>query len=159
MSDADLARRIQRIEDIEAIRALKARYAAYCDTGYPPDDLASLFTEDAIWESDMFGRHEGRSGIRAFFTNAGRDIPFAMHYMTNPIITVDGDRGEGTWHLFQACTFAEGNTPIWGSGKYREQYVRTAEGWKFQHLVLTSCFWTPFERGWVKTRFVQDETR
>ena len=36
-----------------------------------------------------------------------------MHYMMDPIINVDGDEADGEWYLFQTCTFAEGNTPIW----------------------------------------------
>ena len=43
MSD-DLARRIDRLELIEAIQKLKHVYMNYCDLGYPPDKLGSLFT-------------------------------------------------------------------------------------------------------------------
>jgi ketosteroid isomerase-like protein len=156
LADHDLDVRIRRLEDIEAIRALKARYAYLCDTGYDPDKLAALFTEDGVWESDKFGRHVGRAAIREFFAGTSSSITFAMHYMTNPEIEVAGDDASGRWHLFQACTFAENNTPIWGSGRYFERYRRTDEGWRFRHLTLTSCFWTPFDRGWVLTRFVQD---
>ena len=79
-----------------------------------------------------------------------------MHYMMNPIIDVDDDRATGTWYLFQTCTFAEGNTPVWGAARYDEEYVREADGWKFQNLRLISSFWTPFEEGWVKRPLVQE---
>lgn len=53
MADKDLERRIDQLEAIEAIRRLKARYCVYVDQ---PNEEAwvSLFTEDAVWESDRF---------------------------------------------------------------------------------------------------------
>jgi hypothetical protein len=39
------------LEDAEAIRNLKARYAGLCDNQYDADGIASLFTEDAVWET------------------------------------------------------------------------------------------------------------
>jgi hypothetical protein len=46
-----IERRLQVLEDAEAIRNLKARYAALCDNQYDADGIASLFTEDAVWET------------------------------------------------------------------------------------------------------------
>jgi ketosteroid isomerase-like protein len=62
-----IERRLQVLEDAEAIRNLKARYAALCDNQYDADGIASLFTEDAVWESPALGRFEGRDAIRNFF--------------------------------------------------------------------------------------------
>ncbi len=158
MSRDELERRIQVLEDIEAIRKLKARYADACDRTYPPDELANLFAEDAVWDGGSFGRHEGREAIRQFFTRASSDIPFAMHYMINPIIAGDGDEARGKWHLFQACTFsAGGDTPIWGAARYDEIYRRIDGNWLFWRLNLISEFWTPFDQGWVARPFVQED--
>jgi uncharacterized protein (TIGR02246 family) len=153
---AQLEHRIGVLEDVEAIKRLKYRYADACDRGYDADTLAELFTEDAVWDGGLFGRHEGREAIRRFFQGVSSDIVFALHYMLNPVITVDGDRAEGTWYLFQTCTFAEGNTPIWGAARYEEEYRRVDGEWKFFRLKLISSFWTPFAEGWVKRPFVQD---
>jgi uncharacterized protein (TIGR02246 family) len=150
----DLARRIQTLEDIEAIRRLKARYADACDRNYDADTLASLFAEDAVWDGGTFGRYEGREAIRRFFQGVSSDIPFAMHYMVNPIIEVAGDTATGKWHLFQTCTFAEGNQAIFGAARYDEEYHRIDGEWLFWRLKLNSSFWTPYEEGWVKRPFV-----
>ena len=89
-----LAQRLQVLEDIEAIKKLKARYCAYCDDNYDADGLASLFTEDAIWDGgEILGRSEGREAIRAFFQGSSRRLTFAIHHVMNPIIDVDGDTG------------------------------------------------------------------
>jgi hypothetical protein len=50
-----MERRLQVLEDAEAIRNLKARYAALCDNRYDAEGIASLSTEDAVWESPRLG--------------------------------------------------------------------------------------------------------
>jgi ketosteroid isomerase-like protein len=156
MDLAGLERRLRVLEDIEAIKQLKYRYADACDRGYDADTLADLFTEDAIWEGDLFGRYEGRDAIREFFRGVSTDIPFARHYMMNPIISVNGDEAAGEWYLLQTCTFAEGNTPILGAARYADRYRRVNGAWKFHNLQLLSTFWTPYDEGWVKRPFVQE---
>ena len=104
----DLEARIQRLEDIESIRALKARYCMYCDDNYDVEGLASLFTEDAIWDGGIRGKAIGRDGIREFFQHAPERLPFAVHMVMNPLIEVNGDEATGVWYLFQACTYARG---------------------------------------------------
>ena len=86
-----IERRLHLLEDTEAIRNLKARYAALCDNQYDADGIASLFTEDAVWESPALGRFEGREAIRNFFTEASGIFSFAIHYSLNGHIEVDGD--------------------------------------------------------------------
>ena len=54
---------IDRLESIEAIKKLKHTYMAYCDQGYPPAKLGPLFTDDAVWTSEIFGHHAGRPAI------------------------------------------------------------------------------------------------
>ena len=153
MSLEDLEKRIKVLEDIEDIKRLKRRYCLYCDDNYDADALADLFTEDAVWDGGIRGKSEGREAIRSFFQKAPQRLPFAIHMVTNPIIEVDGDTGKGTWYLFQPCTFADGDRAVWGAARYDEEYVRVNGQWKFQNLTLTSHFWTPFDEGWVQTKF------
>ncbi len=153
MSLEDIAGRLRNLEDVEEIKRLKARYCAYCDDDYDADNIARLFVEDAVWDGGSFGRYEGRDEIREFFVNAPQMLPFAVHMVMNPIIEVNGDAATGIWYLFQACTFAEGHRAVWGSARYDEEYVRVDGAWRFKNLKLTSNFWTPFDEGWVKTKF------
>ena len=154
MSLEDIERRVKVLEDIEEIKKLKARYCAYCDDNYDADAIAGLFVEDAIWDGGIRGRADGREEIRNFFIRAPQRLPFAVHMVLNPIIEVSGDEAKGSWYLFQACTFAEGNQAVWGSARYDEEYVRVSGEWKFKNLKLTSFFWTPFDQGWVKNQFI-----
>ena len=58
-----LEERITRLEDIEAIKGLITTYAQGADRNNDPAILAPLYTEDAVWEAEGFGRHEGIEAI------------------------------------------------------------------------------------------------
>ena len=98
----ELRDRVRHLEDIEALRNLKAEYAAACDDNYDPDRLAALFVEDATWESQGLGRHEGREAIREFFRGISGHFVFALHYGLNPHIEVTGDTARGSVVLVHA---------------------------------------------------------
>ena len=156
MNSPSLEQRVQRIEDIEAIRELKMEYCRHCDNKYDPDPIAALFTEDAVWDGGgSFGKYEGRDAIRNFFRGVSGKLPFAMHYVTNSSIDVQGDQATGQWYLHCPVTFAEGNQAVWGAGFYEERYVKVAGKWRFKELKVISTFWTPFDKGWAKQRSME----
>ena len=120
MSTDSLAQRIQTLESIEAIKKLKAHYCALCDNHYDADGLATLFTEDAVWDGGGFGRHEGREAIRKFFESAPEIFPFAIHNVMNPIIEISEDNANAAtrqWYIFQACTLAKRDQAMWLAGR------------------------------------------
>lgn len=87
-----------------------------CDDQYDADGIASLFTENAVWESPGLGRFEGREAIRGFFRGASGIFSFAIHYSLNGHIQVDGDTARARWYLFMPCTLAAGNRAMWRAG-------------------------------------------
>ncbi len=142
--------RIRRLEDLEAIKALKHRYATYCDDGYPPDRLAPLFTEDAIWDGHALGRFEGREAIRAFFAGCSKTVTFAVHHVTNPVITVSGDIATGDWVLWQPIVFARGNRAAWLAARYHDRYLRVGDEWLFEHVDVEVRALSPYESGFAQ---------
>jgi ketosteroid isomerase-like protein len=148
-----LEKRVQALEDVNAIRNLKARYAAYCDDHYNADEIAALFTVDAVWDSQGLGRFEGREAIREFFRGASQIFTFAIHYSLNGQIEVQGDSARAQWYLFMPCTLGAGNRAMWRAGIDREEYVRVDGEWKFQRKTSAPLFHSPFEEGWARTRF------
>ncbi len=154
MNLEDLEQRLGALEDIEAIKKLKARYCAHCDNNYDADGIASLFTEDAVWDGGNFGKQEGREAIRTFFRGAPQIFPFAIHQVMNPIIEVKGEQATGSWYLFQPATLAEGDQAVWLAARYEEDYVKVGGEWKFKHLRVFPSFLTPYEQGWVKKKFI-----
>ena len=138
------------LADIEEIKQLKARYAAACDDDYDADVIADLFTEDAVWEGGMMGHAETREGIRTFFQNASKVVSFAVHGLGNPIIEIDGDTATGRWYLHQPMTLAGSESSYWFCAQYRDQYVRTPLGWRFQNVRVEARAFTPYEQGFGK---------
>lgn len=155
MTLEELAGRIQVLEDIEAVKKLKARYCNAADAG-DKDLFLGCFTSDATWDGgESFGRYEGRDAIRGLFESLPKVISFAVHYVMNPQIEVDGDRATGRWYLLEPCTMLEGGEQaVLGSAFYDEEYVKEGGEWKIATLKLTPAFWSPFDQGWVKHRFV-----
>jgi len=148
-----IERRLQALEDAEAIRNLKARYAALCDDQYDADGIASLFTEDAVWESPALGRFEGREAIRGFFRKASGIFSFAIHYSLNGHIEVDGDQARARWYLFMPGTVAADKQAVWRAGIDHETYARVDDVWMFRHKRSEPLMSVPFETGWANTRF------
>ena len=96
--------RLRALEDREELIKLKARYVNYNDGGWQgpthtdPDAVADLFVEDGIWDgSPNAGYAKGRAEIKALFEHF-RAVKFIVHYVTNPLIEVDGDTATGHWH-------------------------------------------------------------
>ncbi|HVA82201.1 MAG TPA: nuclear transport factor 2 family protein [Candidatus Binataceae bacterium] len=145
-----LEQRLRALEDLEQIKQLKARYCGYCDNNYDPEGIASLFTEDGVWDGEKLGKCAGRDAIIKFFRRAPEAFPFAIHYVMNPIIEVSGDTATGRWYLFQPCTRREGNQAMWLAGRYEDEYVRIGKEWKFKRLKFITAFLTPFNEGWAR---------
>lgn len=150
----DLERRVQVLEDIEAIRRLKTSHYRSVDT-QDVELFVSLFTNDAVWESGIFGGAEGIEGIRALALAIPQRLKFSMHYVTNASIEVNGDRATGDWYGLVACTMAATGEAAWGAAVVHEEYARVDGVWKIRRFTQEPQFWTPFDSGWVEERFVQ----
>ena len=140
---------VARFEDLEAIKALKIRYARYCDAGYDPEGIASLFVPDGVWDGgELFGRHEGVDAIREHFRSASSRIPWALHFTLSPEIELEGATGRnrrahGTWYLWQPCVLrsARGtDREAYLTGTYSDTYVKAEGIWRFE-TVLVKARW------------------
>ena len=134
MDLAELEQRIMRLEDIEEIKRLKATYCEICDDLHNPDRIASVFAEDAVWESPDFGRAQGHDEIRALFQQFRDMFVFSQHNIMNPIINVDGDRATGMWYIMGPWTYTEDEESKWLALRYDDDYVKVDGVWKYQHL-------------------------
>ena len=153
-----LEREVRRLADIEEIKKLKAEYCFHADDGYDADALADLYTEDAIWDGGkLFGKYQGREAIKRFTAGISRHIVFAVHAVLTPHLEVKGDTGKGTWYLIQAATMGKDSQAVWGMAKYTEKYARVDGRWKFKHIKVAFQFFTPYEKGWAKQRFLTQD--
>jgi len=141
---------VARLEAIEDIQQLKARYCVACDAPFDAEAIAQMFTEDGIWETaDGKVRCQGRDAIRAFFQPA--KPAFIAHLVTNPIITIDGDRARGNWWVTCPSTRVENGEKVayWILGYYDDVYVRRSGRWLFERVRTDIKFWAPHREGWV----------
>lgn len=151
--------RVRALEDAESIRRLKARYAELVDARYErggpkaPEELArlageiaSLFTEDAVWEGGALGTCRGRDAIRQRM--AEPTLLFSRHYFVNPQLEVAGDRATARWELLAPCTATDGR-PMWMAGVEDDEYARVGGAWLHARMKLAVHFFAPHERGWT----------
>jgi hypothetical protein len=156
---SDLEDRLSRLEDIEAIRQLKARYCLLADRGYDgagDDDraFAELFAEDGVFDASA-GPIVGRQAIEA---RCKKFHPFGFHLVMNPVIAVDGDTATASWSALVPSITVDG-AALLVAGRYEEELVRTADGWRYARVRFHAAFRAPHEDGWAKTRFLAEERR
>jgi len=153
--DEHLQETIRELEDVRDIFNLAAEYC-YAADSQNPEAYASVFAEDGILDvGPMGGQIEGRDAIRQFchetFPPA---VSFSIHYLHNPHIVVCGDTAKGRFYWEAPITWRPTNEAVWQAGSYDDQYVRTEEGWKIKKKLVTFYYATPFDKGWVKERFI-----
>ncbi len=120
----ELQNRIKVFEDQQAIRRCMNRYMQLCDgldADTPLDELASLFTRQAIWEGkgaryeNSFGGYRGRDEIRTMFsTYMKTPAHFALnvHFLTSEVIEIIENFGTGRWMMLQTSTFSDGKSHL-----------------------------------------------
>ncbi len=113
-----------------------------------------------MWDGgEMFGRHEGRDAVGAYFTAIQRDgLPFCLHGVLTPFVELRGaGRAFGRWYLSMPCTLRDAagrERAVWGGAWYEDDFVKVDGAWRVQEMRLTNHFWAPLDRGWVEERFV-----
>jgi hypothetical protein len=160
-SGEPIEERIARLEDVEAISNLKATYAYWCDHGYAPDRLAALFTEDAVWESNIFGPFEGRAAIRGYFADlAEGEIRWAHHCMIAPVIAIaeGGEAATGSWYLLDLATFANATEPptassVVATANYEDTFAKQDGEWRFSRIRATFHQISDLDQGWARQQF------
>jgi hypothetical protein len=128
---------VQELRDIEEIKQLRASYVRLVDT---KDWTAwgRLLADDFRLEGDA-GVHEGRDAVVAMVSGA-LAAGFTVHHCFTPEIAITGgDTATGTWAMEDVVRIAIDGTPIafHGYGHYRDEYIRTADGWRFKSSIET----------------------
>ncbi|MFA7440603.1 MAG: nuclear transport factor 2 family protein [Sphingomonadaceae bacterium] len=138
--------KLQRLQDIQDIKDLRSRYAYGANIiDSTPGDLkafAALFAHDGKFDVGM-GVATGPAEIEQMMSGITTQWKCAMHYMLNPVIDLDGDRGRGTYTGLFAFVSEDNPGPIWLSNIYHDTYVRTKEGWRFQSVSIRTAFADP----------------
>lgn len=142
LTDEELQKVRQMIE-IDEIKRTKLLYSHLMDT-VRIDDLAEIFTEDAICEFGAFGTWEGRETIRANYHEVEKDVPpfGAMHGTCDHLVELTGpDTARGRSYLFEPATSKSADeNPFIYLGVYDEEYRKVEGKWLIARCTL-QFFW------------------
>jgi len=136
----------ERMQIERACERLMIEYCHLVDHGEAAR-LADLFTEDGVWTSSE-GTSSGRDGLRKGF-QARPDMAGRMsrHVCTNALIDVlDRNSAKGVVYLTlyrHDGVPGRATSPIqtpFKIGEYRDEFKRTAAGWKFHRRELVVSF-------------------
>jgi hypothetical protein len=139
----DIEQRLARLENIEDIKQLIARYAKAADQNGDPLLMAACFTEDATWNCEGIGGWQGRDAVvQGLRETSTVKLPWALHYMTQPIIDVaeDGQTAAGEYYLWElAKVRPEGGgatEDTWIGGWYESEFRKESGVWLFNKIEL-----------------------
>ena len=126
---------VQSIADKLEIQEALARYARGVDT-HDWELWRSVFTEDAVVDYSQSGAICGkRDEVAEFLRDVYETIPWATHYITNVEIELDADRAKVRAMFFNPMLLPGMDSDSSTGGYYFHDFVRTATGWKSEHLV------------------------
>ena len=116
----------QRIADLVEIHELCARYMAFASQ-FVPDRWLEVFTADA--EYSAFGTAYPVERMPALLAAA----PRGQFIGNMPVVQFDGNRATGIQHY----VFIEQKTHAMRLAWYRDEYVRTSDGWRIRRRATT----------------------
>jgi CDGSH-type Zn-finger protein len=153
--------KLTHLQDVEEIERLIVRYARGCDRGNDPEAIAPLFTEDGTWECKGFGKYISRDKVaRGLHGIAGEKIWWSLHYMISPMVDIDetGEYAKVFWYLWESATVPNPDTdeaePHWIGGTYDVEVVKQQGKWYFKTMELKLNMVSPYQEGWVKSKFL-----
>ncbi|MGH7044257.1 MAG: nuclear transport factor 2 family protein [Acetobacteraceae bacterium] len=124
------------LEAKDEIRELMARYCQALDACRFAD-CAGLFAPDGEWMTD-YGSARGRGQIEALLRGVmpvKGEGPQRKHYITNIIITVEGDTAASASDYLIIREAGDTLIPVMG-GTYKDRFVRQAGRWWFHRKEL-----------------------
>lgn len=121
-----MSRDAQRVADLVEIHELCSRYMAYASQ-FVVDRWLELFTPDA--EYSAFGTAYTVDRMPQLLAAA----PRGQFIGNMPLVELDGDRATGIQHF----VFIDQQTHAMRLAWYRDEYVRTKDGWRIRRRATT----------------------
>jgi ketosteroid isomerase-like protein len=131
---------LQRLDRLESELAIQRLVHEYCHGADKRDRarFAAIWTDDAVWQVGEDQAFEGVEAICEAVAWQWRTFEQMYHWTSNLVVTVNGDHAAGETDVGVTIGFSDGRW-LRGGGIYRDQYLRTATGWRIsrreaQHL-------------------------
>ena len=136
-----LAARLEALESRAAIESLISGYANAFDL-MDSELLLTLWHDDAILDLPGFGGGTSPEEILAMAQRNWRRMPHMHHWMSNPMISIDG--GSATATVAADCLFHDVEQgPVQLSGLYHDRFERRDGHWRFTARRFELHFLTP----------------
>jgi hypothetical protein len=141
MTIEELEKRVQAMEDIEAIKRMHRDYV-FCLINHQWTDMVDCFTEDATMNIAENKPCKGKEEISHLLVDViAERVPWDEgHFVSQPVITVDGDKAKGHWILY--VLFFEPSMG-WRQARYDCEYRKVNGEWKFSSLVFKAPWPAP----------------
>ena len=128
----DIEARVRRLEDLLEIQQLFVDYGRHLDA-HDFDAYAALFAETGEVLLGPLGRAKGRAEIKALMQRVmGAMASSNYHLVTNPTITLDGDRAHSTVMWSVVDSGPAGAPTLTMLGRHVDVLVREDGRWKFE---------------------------
>ena len=155
-TDDDLRAALRRLEDREAIRDLHTHYCFIQDRGHASHAEAdvqvflALCAPDVVWDNSPDGSraHRGHAAVAAYLRQLWARFESCMHFVHNLAITFDGDDRARGRSSFDAAGDV-GGVAFVAAGYYEDEYVRTADGWRFALHREVPFFFVKADESWA----------
>ena len=148
---------LQRLIDIEAIKQLKGMYCR-CVAIEDWATFMGLFTEDLEFVQPDGTVQKPRAAFEAFHkVNLQEPKVWGVVHCFTPMIEITGpDTAKGIWGMSDVHIWPgeEGPATVGhvGYGHYHEDYVRTADGWRFKRIQVIYERFEPMTGGAVAAK-------
>lgn len=137
---------LEEISDRMELQRLVVDYA-YAIDQRAWDRLDRIFTPDAYIDYRAMGGIDGSyPAIKAWLPQALQHFPAYMHFVGNASLEISGDAARGTIACFNPMVVPQppgaggaADTMFLGLW-YRDQYRRTADGWRIAERVEQKCY-------------------
>jgi len=132
VTSEELEKRVRVLEDIEAIKDMHRDYV-YALISQRWDDMVECFAEDATAAIAENPPRKGKAEISKLLKDViAKQVSWDWgHFVTQPVIAVDGDRAKGHWILY---LFFPPPEVRWLQARYDCEYVKLDGKWKFSDL-------------------------
>jgi len=141
MDAAELAANVRYLLDRAAISDLLFRYASSLDTR-DWERLATCFTPEATSDYGEGARHGSREHLIRWVRRALSGFDVTHHMSANHEIAIEGDTARSRSYLNVVHTLRADGGPqtITLRGHYTKDCVRTADGWRINHIRLETTW-------------------
>jgi hypothetical protein len=111
------------------------------------DEFDHIFTPDAVIDyTEMGGPRGDLVSTKAYLAKAMQLMATYQHMVATSKVTITGDTATGRTICHNPMTLIEGNQLFWCGLWYRDEFVRTEEGWRIKDRYEERCYMHGLDR-------------